>query len=256
MSSPGGPLTSGVSYHTYFPPISPYVLPVGPLDGLVAAYGNDLTWQRSHLCPCTYGGPIAGSPDVACNTCKGIGWYWDAPSAVFRGLITFIHMSPTPDEPGTTMSDKFGVVQLSEPTLSIPWTTASGIWTAASINDVFVEPNALDRYETELQKGGVQTVPYQQNLTIPLTGAVTVYDVANKVVVPVSGYTVSGPTVTLPSGYADGTPYVVSYTAAKAYVAWRSAGTMGHDRPFGNLTLPKRFRLQTLDLWLRGTGKM
>lgn len=261
MSSIGGPLTSGFSAYTpYMPPINPYVMPPSSFDALLANYGIDLTWQKSHFCPCTYGGAITGSPDPQCNTCKGLGWYWDSASAVWRGLITFIHMSPTPDEPGTIMDPKFGVVQMSEPTLTIPSNGPEGllpnIYAQSSINDVYTMVNAIDRYEAALQVGGVQTVPYQQKLTIPATGAVTVYDQPSNTVITVSGYTVSGPTVTLPSQYPAGTAYVVSYTAAKAFVAWRIAGTLGHDRPLGNAALPKRFRLQALDLWLRTSGKM
>lgn len=256
MSSVGGPLTSGVANTPYFPPITPYVMPESAFDKLLAAYGVDLTRQGSHACPCIYAGAITGSPDPQCNTCKGIGWYWDAPSTVFRGLITFIHMSPTPDEPGTIMDPKFGIAQLSEPTLTLPYNPRSDIWTAASEMDIYTQVNAIDRYEVALQKGQKESVPYQQNFTIPASGAVNIYNTATSTVQPVTGYVVSGATVTLPASYPTGTPYVVSYQAAKAFVAWRIAGTMGHDRPFGNQTLPKRFRLQSLDFWLRGTGKM
>lgn len=230
-------------------------MPKEPMDALLAAYGIDLNWQRSHLCPCTYGGPIAGSPDPACQTCLGRGWYWDAPSATFRGLITFMHLSPSPDEPGAQMSDKFGVSLRAEPTLTIP-STASGIYSQASMNDVFVEVDAIDRFEVQLQVGGNTALPYEQQLNVPASGAVTIYDTATNAVVQVSGYVVSGAVVTLPSGYALGTPYIVSYTAAKAYVAWREAGAMPHSRPFGDINLPRRFRLQALDLWLRGSGKI
>lgn len=256
MSSIGGPLASGASYVPYMPPIN-YVMPSQSFDTLLAAYGIDLTWQKSHLCPCTMGGSnITGSPDPQCNTCRGLGWYWNAPSTTFRGLITFIHMSPTPDEPGTMMDPKFGQIQMSEPTLTIPFNPRNDIWTQASEFDVYTQVNALDRFEVSLQQGGVQTVPYQQKLSIPATGAVTVYNQSTSTVETVSGYTVNGPTVTLPVQYPNGTSFVLSYTAAKAFVAWRLAGTMGHDRPFGNETLPKRFRLQALDLWLRTSGKM
>ena len=153
------------------------------------------------------------------------------------------------------MDDKFGVIQHAEPTLTIPF-TAGTVWNQASLNDVFVQIDAIDRFESQLQVGGVQTVPYQQMLTIAPTGAVTIYNTSLNVVQPVTGYTVSGATVSLPSGYASGTPYIVEYTAAKAFAAWREAGSFGHDRPFKQITLPKRFRLQQLDLWLRGSGKV
>jgi hypothetical protein len=239
----------------FLPPISPFIMPKEPMNALFAAYGIDLQWQRSHLCPCTYGGPITGSPDPACLTCFGRGWYWDAPSATFRGLITFMHLSPTPDEPGAQMSDKFGMNLQSSPTLTIP-DTATPAWDQASMNDVFVEIGAIDRFEAQLQVGGVTALPYEQELNVPVSGAVTIYDTLTNQVVQVSGYVVSGAVVTLPSGYVSGTPYIVSYAAAKAYAAWREAGAMPHSRPFGNIRLPRRFRLQALDLWLRGSGKI
>lgn len=246
---------SGVAF-PYLPPISPQIMPFQPFDQVMAKYGISLIWQRSHLCPCMYGNnTLTGSPDPQCLTCKGLGWYWDAPSPAFQGLITFVHMSPSPDEPGAPMDEKFGLVQHAEPTLTLPF-SAGDVWKTASINDVFTMINAIDRFDAQLQVGGVQTVPYQQQLTVAASGAVTVYDTVAHAVVPVSGYIVSGATVTLPSGYAPGTPYIVTFTAAKSFVAWRSAGSVGHDRPFGGITLPKRFRLQALDFWLRGSGKI
>ena len=246
---------SGVPYTPFLPPMTPYVMPYQPFDAVLANYGTRLQWQKAHLCPCNYSGQLTGSSDPQCVTCKGLGWYWDAPSATFNGLITFIHMSPTPDEPGALMDDKFGVIQHAEPTLTLPF-SAGAVWQYASLNDVFVQIDAIDRFESQLQVGGVTTVPYQQQLSIPATGAVTIYDTATHSVSSVSGYMVSGASVTLPSGYASGTAYVVAYTAAKAFAAWRDAGSMGHDRPFGQVTLPKRFRLQNLDLWLRDSGKI
>lgn len=238
----------------YFPPAS-IVLPNAPFDGVIAAYGIDLNWQKSHLCPCIYGGPITGAPDPACQTCLGRGWYWDAPSDTFRGLITFIHLSPSPDEPGTITSDKFGMIDRGEPTLTIPQTAAVP-YANASVNDIYTEVGTHERFQAELQAGGNTLLPYQQGLSVPASGAVTVYDSANSVVVSVSGYVVSGAQVTLPGTYPTGTSYIVSYTASKAYVAYRIAGATPHERPFANLPLPKRFRLQALDLWLRGSGKI
>lgn len=249
----------------YFPPFTPYVLPEQPLDTLLNLYGVRLLWQRSHLCPCVYAGGIAGSPDPQCQTCGGLGWYWDSAYGPFMGLITFMHLSPSPDEPGALMSEKFGVINRDEPTLTIPrafFGTASGAglnlaWEGASLNDIFTEIDTTTRFEAELQVGGVQTVPYQQNLNIAASGAVTVYDQTSHSVVVVSGYTVSGATVTLPSGYVSGTAFVVSYEASKSYAAWRESGSLPHSRPFGGgVTLPRRFRLQNLDLWLRNSGKV
>lgn len=239
----------------YLPEFSPYFMPNEGFDQLAAATGARFTWQKSHLCPCTFGGQLTGSPDPQCQTCKGRGWYWDAPTGTFYGIITFIHLAPAPDEPGVRMNEQFGGIYRSEPTLTIPF-TAGQIWASASLNDAFVEVDAIDRFQTELQVGGIQSVPYQQNVLIQPIGAVTTYDPVNKIISPVSGYTVNGSTVTLPNTYPNGTPYIVEFTAAKTFVAWRAGGALPHDRPFQQVNLPKRFHLQQLDLWLRGSGKI
>lgn len=275
------------TYVPFLPLMNPYTMPPAALDAVVNRYGIRLTWQKSHLCPCTYGGPLTGSPDNQCTTCFGRGWYWDPPSIPFVGLITFMHLSPSPDEPGVETSEKFGMVNRGEPTLTIPNTynaspdaqdllsdpdilseadlfnligtqgNTNPAYAQSSINDVFTEVDTSDRFEVQLQVGGTQVVPYEQNVNIPASGAVTVYDTVNHVVVPVSGYVVSGSVVTLPGGYATGTPYIVSYFASRSYVAFRNAGGMAHDRPLGlGLNQPKRFRLQALDLWLRGSSKI
>lgn len=232
-----------------FPPAYK-ALAVSQFNNLILAYGVRLLWQQGHLCPCTFGGPQPGSPDNQCVTCSGRGYYWDVPVGPFIGLITFMHISPSPDEPGATMDEKVGIMQRSEPALTIPSTQVVP-WTNATLNDIFVEIDAIDRFDAELTVGSIQAVPYQNQLSIAPSGAVTIYDTTTHTVVPVSGYVVSGATVTLPSGYAPGTSYVVEFYAAKTYVAWRNAGSIGHDRPFAQLAEPKRFRLQTLDLWLR-----
>lgn len=239
----------------FFIPPPQQLLPKEPFENIIGRIGVRLVWQKSHLCPCTYGGSLPGSPDPQCVTCSGRGTYWDPPGCgPFQGLITFMHLSPSPDEPGTIMDAKFGMIQRGEPALTIPY-SAGRPWAEASINDLFIEIDAIDRFNAELQVGGVTTVPYQERLSIKKTGAVTVWDPTTKAVVPVSGYTVSGATVTLPSGYATSTPYVVEFNAAKAYVAWRESGSLPHDRPFGQINEPKRFRLQQLDLWLRGQAR-
>lgn len=236
----------------FIPPWNPYIMPPGVFDALIAASGVRLLWQKSHLCACTYGGPIPGSPDPACSTCSGRGYYWDSPVGPFVGLITFIHLVTSPDEPGAIMDEKFGQIFRGKPTLTIPYAGAPTVWSQSSTNDIFVEMDALDKFNVELQAGRNQTVPYQHQLSIAASGAVTVYDPIGHVTSFVSGYVVSGATVTLPSGYATGTPYVVELTAAKVYVAWRESGALAHQRPFAQSKEPKRFNVQTLDLWLRG----
>ena len=73
------------------------------------------------------------------------------------------------------------------------------------------------------------------------------------VVVTGVAYTVSGTqiTVTDPNYSASGTNFIVDFTAAPAYVGFRIAGMPAHVRPFGQLTEPRRFRIQSLDLWTR-----
>ena len=236
------------------------VLGPGSFNGLIEAYGSRFLWKQAHLCPCTWNGEEWGSPDPQCQTCSAmtgvaIGYYYDAPVGPFQGLVTFIHTSPTPDEPGAIMDEKVGLVQRAEPAFTIP-STETAPWTGASINDIFVEIDAIDRFDASLTVGSKTIIPYQNQVSVAPSGAVTIYDTTNHILVPVSGYVVSGTTngstsVLLPSGYGAGTSYIVEFTAAKSYVAWRVAGSVAHSRPFAQLAEPKRFRLQTLDLWLR-----
>jgi hypothetical protein len=79
---------------------------------------------------------------------------------------------------------------------------------------------------------------------------VTVYDPVGHVVVTTNAYTVSGASVVL-SGYPTGTNYNVEFLANPSWVAFRIAGAPGHVRPFAQTNQPRRFRLQTLDLWTR-----
>lgn len=239
----------------YMPPISPLIMPQEGFEKLMSHYGIMLTWRKSHSCPCVFGGTLVGSPDPQCVTCQGRGVYWDQPSDPFMGLLTWRHMSPTPDEFGASIHETAGLLQHGEPTLSIPYTadTTGTIWTQASLYDAFVEVDAEDRFMATLNVGGIQAVPYQQGLNIPAAGAVTVYDTLSHEVQVVSGYTVSGGAVTLPDSYPTGTAYAVEFTANPVFVALRKAGAMPMARPFGAgvVKLPRRFRIQTLDLWTR-----
>lgn len=235
----------------YYLPINPYALPNQAFDSLIHAYGIRVAWMKGHTCPCTYAGPTPGSADPLCQTCHGRGIYWDAPVGPFQALITLMHMSPSPDEPGTIMDQDQGMIQTTEPSLTIPYSENATVWQEASAFDIFVEYDATARYNAQLQVGTNQVVPYQQNMTIPVSGAVTTYNQQTHQSVPVSGYTVSGAAVSLPASYPAGTNFIVEYQAAPAYVAYRSAGTFPHTRPFGQQPEPRRFRLQLLDLWLR-----
>lgn len=239
----------------YFPPLEPYILPEAPFDNLIATYGIRLLWRKSHNCPCMYASSIPGTADPQCITCGGRGVYWDAPVGPFVGLLTWRHVSPTPDEFGASAHEVVGQIEHGEPTLTIPFTAdVSGtIWRDATLFDAFVEIDAIDRFSANLTVSGRTAVPYQHGLNIPTSGAVTVYDQSTKQVVIVSGYTVSGATVLLPDAYPEETPYTVEFYANPVFVAWRRAGGLAMARPFGSgvNNLPRRYRVQVLDLWGR-----
>lgn len=244
----------------FLPPFTPYVLPAEPFEQMIGKYGARFTWMKGHDCPCVFGNQTQpGSPDPACRTCLGKGTYWDAPTEAFMALLTFIKASPSPDEPGSHMDEDVGLSQRADPTLTIPFTAgASGaIWRQASLYDAFVEVDSISRFYAGLQKGRVTSVPYNQGLTVPATGAVTVYNTNTNLVEPVSGYAVSGAAVTLPSTYPEKTSYTVEFYANPVYIAFRKAGGLPHVRPFGGgeVNLPRRFRVQTLDLWTRGNDR-
>lgn len=245
----------------YIPPVSTSLS--APLfEAVIAKNGMRLAWQKSHDCPCVYATPVAGnlttpgSPQPNCRTCFGTGVYWDSPSDPFTGLVTFMHMSPSPDEPGSEMTEKWGVLIKSEPTVTVPHADANGnvipAWEQSSTWDQFIEIDATARYNAFLSVGQNETVPFIQNLSIAATGAVTYYDQTTAQVLSTDNYVVSGATVTV-SGLPIGTAYTVEFYASPVYIAFRSAGGLPHVRPFGgpNTYLPRRFRAQTLDIWTR-----
>ena len=247
-------------------------IPSQNFDALIAAHGQRASWMKSHSCPCTFAGggsngqlPLPGSAQRSCKRCNGIGVYWDDPSAPFRCYIEFMHMSPTPDEPGVRTNEQWGVYQTSEPSLTIPYynpnllvtdpgqpTTA---WQDASVDDMFVAMDMQARYTAVLQVGVKENLPFQQNLRVNPTGAVTVWEPSISNVTSVANYTVIGPRVYVP-GYPEGTNYMVEFYAAPSFVAFRAAGGLPHARPFGGGTVnePRRFRLQALDFWTRQRG--
>ena len=228
--------------------------------------------MRSHTCPCVFAGggvqgrlPNLGSGQRSCTKCFGLGTYWDNPSIPFRAYIEFMHMSPTPDEPGVRMNESWGMWQSSEPSMTIPFANPNLpvgdpgqptlAWQNASVDDQFVAVDMQARYTAVLQAGIRENLPFQQNLSIAPQGAVTVWDPTSGDVVPVTDYGVSGPTVAI-GGYPKGTNYMVEFLAAPVFVAFRAAGGLPHSRPFGGGTVsePKRFRLQALDFWTRQRG--
>jgi hypothetical protein len=252
------------------PPINAAFLNQDDFDLFLSQVGQRVSWLRSHACPCVWSrsGSISGrlsmpgSPQPQCLTCAGAGIYWDQPSELFTAGVSFRHLAFSPDEPGMRMSDQFGVAAHSEPAMTIPYHSPllsdgdarqpTAAWWGFSVNDIAVLPDMTARYQAVLQEGGQQNLPYQQNLCVEPYGAVTIWDPVNQLATPVSGYVVSGATVTVP-GLASGTNYMVEFTAGALYVAFRRAGALPHSRPLvsGTMNLPKAFRLQTLDFWTR-----
>lgn len=247
---PGPPLPT--VYSPYYPSLQ-LRMPPEAFDVLINKTPIQLYWLRAHSCPCTFGGPTPGNPDPACKNCGGLAYYWDTGVGPFSGLITFIHTSPTPDEPGARMDVDQGLMVNGEPSLTIPYTDGmSGvIWTQAALMDQFVEVNAQSRFNVNLTQGVRNVVPYQNNVSIAASGAVTIYDTVTNDIVTNVTYTVSGRSVSLTSGYAQGTNFMLEYYAAPSYIAYRVAGMPAHVRPFDNLNYPRRFRLQNLDLFIR-----
>jgi len=247
-------------------------MPSQNFDALIAANAQRVSWARSHTCPCVYAGggaagrlPQLGSPQRSCTKCSGVGVYWDAPGPPMPMYLEFIHRAPTSDEPGTRFNEEYGTFQSTEPSITIPYANPNfavgdpnqptQCWTYASVDDRFVPVDMQTRYTAVLQVGIKQNLPFQQNLAIAPSGAVTVWDPSSGNVDLVSGYTVSGATVAI-TGYPPGTNYMVEFLAAPVYVAFRVAGGLPHIRPLGGGTVnePRRFRLQALDFWTRQRG--
>lgn len=242
----------------YLPPISPYVLPSSPLNRLLENYGVRLQWQKAHQCACVFGGDMPGSADPLCTSCHGRGVYWEAPSAIFSGLITFSTTVPSHNEPGASLDVSAGPVFKANPLLTIP-ETAGTVYIEASLYDSFIEVDNIQKFTTNLIAGGNGALPYQLNCKVNPSGAVTVYNNTTKTVEVVTGYTVdysNGVTVLLPDTYPVNTSYTVDFYASPSYIAFGGAGGMAHTRPFGNgnTTLPKRFQLMLMDVWTRSSN--
>lgn len=239
----------------WMPPFS-MLMPGSAFDVFMRGAGIRFGWMKSHTCPCTMADGISGSPDPACQTCVGRGIYWDTP-VQFTGFVTYMHTSSAPDEPGVHRDTTEGLVQRAEPTLTIPFQGAGGehaVWENASTFDAYVEYDAPTRFNTVLVSGGQTVLPYQNSVQV--TG-VSIYDRVTKTSVPIvaSDYTVQNGSVILSPDYPPETAYTVEYFALPVYVAYRDAGGLVHARPFGGSqgTIPKRFRIMTLDLWTRAT---
>lgn len=240
------------NYTPFVPSIPAYALRNDIMDRMITENGVQLIWKQSNTCACTYGSSMPGTPSPTCNTCNGIGLYWNHPGVNFTGVISFMAgRGPSVDEPGGKMNTNEGLIQVGSPLLTIP-SSATEVWTNANIYDAYVEVDTSMRYTSFLQVGGNTVLPYQDNLVVNSTGAVAIWDTNTKQNTFVNSYTVSGSNVLL-DGYPEGTWYSVVFTAAPVYVAWSKSGGFSHQRPMGaaNNPFPVRFKLEMLDLWTR-----
>ena len=247
--------SSGAFFPAIAPPF-PYALPTDPFNKIIGAFGENLGWCKSHTCACvnfrTDMSPV-GSPNPSCLTCQGRGIYWDA-QINFIGLMTLTHQGAGGVEPGQRMDEKLGPIIGGEPWVTIT-SDAGVVWNEVGEYDIMIQTNSIVRMNSTLNSGpsGEIYLPYQQGLYVAPSGAVTTWDPMTSQVTPVTGYYVSGATVTIPPTYTPNTPYVVEFQAALSYVCFRPEGGMAQNRPFiqGTVSFPKRFRLEPLDLWMR-----
>ena len=222
-------------------------------DSAISSVGVNLLWRKSHICPCA---ATTGSGNDSCLQCGGYGRYWDAsPSQPFIGVISFM----LPDDPAARASNEVGAYANGMPVLSIPQ-GAGNVWDDATTYDLFVLSDAIQRFTINLVNGQYNKVPYTYALSIPATGAVMVFDTTTNTVSADNNYTVQTSssgivTVTL-TDQPQGTPFSIEYTAAQAYVAFLRGG-VPHARPeVAGYRLPKRFQLQTFDIFLRMHGNL
>lgn len=258
------------SFNLPYMPDPQALLPAEPFEQLIGNLGQRTSWLRGRTCPCVYGsaGPQSllqtpGSPSKSCQTCFGVGTFWTDPSPIFRALLTYSTLTASQNEPGTQMDETYGLFYRASPNITIPKYNPylspadpgqpTNVWLNASDRDIFCMVDMTSRYVAVLQNGGQIVLPYQQNLSIAITGAVSIWNPITQTLVSVSGYAVSGASVTLPSGYAPGQNFMVEFTACPLYVVFRSSGGFPRIRPLGggSLAEPKKFQLQTLDWWTR-----
>lgn len=223
--------------------------PVDAVNQFITQDGIRLGWMKAHTCPCAAQTEAAGTPDPTCQACFGRGVYWDKPPVAFTGLVTYMHTSSAPDEPGGGTSKTVGQTQRAEPTLTIP-SSAAAVWQSASVFDAYVEYDATARTNTALVVGQDNVIPYPAEFEV--TG-VTAFNPNTKQVsaVPSQNYTVGAGTVDI-RGFPVGTAYTVEYNCSPIFVAYRMAGGMPHRRPFGlGAQVPLRFHITQLDLYTR-----
>lgn len=240
-------------------PVDPFLLPHSAFDSTIDNLGCRFLWQKSHACPCLwYPTDTAprGTAKPDCQTCSGLGWYWDAPVGPVVCLFTYAHSPLAVDEPGTPLDQKIGQILGGFPQISVCHDINYNVWNEASEMDKFTEIGAELRFNAHLDSQQNTTLPYSVNLAVSTTGAVTTWSTATSSVISVSGYTISGSQVLIPDSYPAGTPYIVEFFANPVYLLFRRAGGMSHVRSFAGSgvpdnPLPRRFRAAPLDLYLR-----
>jgi hypothetical protein len=245
-----------------FPPLA-FLLPVAAFDSIIGNTAVFCMYQKSHVCPCVGN---TGSPNpnsVSCTVCLGRGIYWDPPTGPFGVLLTLISWLGRNVDMGETVDADYGMIDRGHPIITIPH-TQQPIWTVANTNDIFIQSEAIMRFQSVLRVGENETVPAWQilqlsSVTIAPTGAVVVEDpTTNQPVNTGFTYTVNGGTVTLDPNstytpWPDGTSYTVEYYAPLSLVLQEPFGGRPHIRVFENLSYPRRFKTSVLDLWLRDT---
>jgi len=233
-------------------PPDPYWISNTPFDAFAQKFGVRLLWEKAHACPCAWSASIKGSALASCNTCSGLGWYWDRAIGPFPMMLSYAHSPLAADEPGTIFNEKFGQVISADPLLTIMYGPSSGVWAQASEFDRYTEVDSFWRFNATLYAGQKMMLPYTQNVTVE---SLQYFNQATSSVSAITDYGVTGSFVSaynLPYGQA----FVVEFYANPQFVASKRAGSLPHVRPFvqGTIPLPKRFRLVQLDYWLRMQG--
>jgi hypothetical protein len=240
----------------WVPDLPTQAMPETVFDTQVQETGIRFGWLKAHSCPCTMAiGGKYGTPNPACITCHGRGVYWDSPVNI-NCLLTFMHTTAAPDEPGAMTSETLGHLLEGQPVITIPFGFTENeqqAWLYASSFDAFVEYDAVTRYNSVFVVGQQQSLPYQWGAKVL---AVTAYATGTNQIAPVAStnYTLVNGAVTLNSSlYPTGTAYTVEYTASPVFVAYRPSGGIPHARPFaqGRTRIPRRFHIMSADAWIR-----
>ena len=248
----GGPLS--------FPPFVS-ALDLQAIDSLINWASIEIMWMKSHSCPCIGNN---GSARADCNVCFGRGFYWDPPSGPYGVLITLITWIGRNVDMGNAMDLDYGTIFQGHPLITIP-VNVQPLWSQTNTKDVIVEINTVMRFQASLLVGEREILPAwhvidPSTITIAPSGAVVVENPS--INQPVSGvpYTYNPttgviallPNADFPSGWPNGTSYIVEYYSPLSFVIDEPYGGLAHVRPFGQgLKYPRRWKMNLLDVWLR-----